>query len=275
VALLAGCDGSRTPAAPTGSDAPAPAAAETATETERPKTAPIGPIPIAEEAGRPLPPLEPPLSDHFQLIRNGRPDVARVRIRKHMRQHPDDGRAHFLFGLSYHREKRYDLARKSFDEAARLAPDYHATHYFQGWALYYLGEPEAARDSFERHLEFQPREGDSHFGLGLIALDMDDLDEAERRLRTAIVLSDATAGRIKEHSKSRARLADVLIRRGRYEEARTELERATELHPDHYEAFYKLFRVCKRLGDDAAAERAQTEFLAARERVHPGTSFPE
>jgi len=192
-----------------------------------------------------------------------------------MRVNPGDGRAHFLFGLSYHREKQYELARESFDEAVRLAPDYYATHYFRGWALYYLGEPDAARDAFLQHLEHQPREGDSHFALGLIALDMDELEESERRFRTAIMLSEETDGRTKELAKSRARLSDVLVRTDRLDEARRELELAIELHPEHDEAYFKLYRVCTRLGDETAAIAAKKKFEEIRQRERPGTSFPE
>ena len=44
---------------------------------------------------------------------------------------------------------------------------------------------------------------------------------------------------------------------------------------DGYEAFYKLFRVYMRLGETEAAEAAQQSFLESRERLHPGTRFPE
>ena len=277
--LPAGCGGGSdpadSPAAPPTTPAPPADPVPAGPAGDPDPSNDLGPIELPEVAAAPAEPLTGELADHFRLIREGHPDWARVRLRKYLNVNPGDGRAHFLFGLTYHREKRYELARESFDEAIRLAPDYYATHYFLGWAQYYLGEPEAARDAFLRHLDYQPREGDSHFALGLIALDADELKEAERRFRTAIMLSAETEGRTKELSKSRARLSDVLVRTDRLEEARRELELAVELHPEYDEAHYKLYRVCTRLGDEAAALEAKKTYEQIRERTQPGTSFPE
>lgn len=216
---------------------------------------------------RPLPPLSRTLSEHFALIREGRTGPARVRIRKHLNLNPTDGAAKFLFGLSYHEEKKYAEAVPYFEEALADAPDYYLTHYFMGWARYNLGELDAARAAFEKHLTFDPVAADSHFGLGLVALDEDRLDDAERRFRRAIELHGETPGTEQDRSKARARLADVLIARGDHDAARVELVQSTMLYPDHYEAWLKLSRVLARLGDEEAADNARRMGEAARERV--------
>ena len=79
-------------------------------------------------------------------------------------------------------------AREHFEEALALEPDYPPAIYFHGWALYYTGEMAAARLAFRNHLSRQPDVGDSHFALGLIAFDENDLEEAETRFRRAIEL---------------------------------------------------------------------------------------
>jgi tetratricopeptide (TPR) repeat protein len=221
--------------------------------------------------------LRPELAEFYRLIEQRRSGPARVRLRKHLNLNPNDGQAEFLFGLSYHREKRYALARPYLESAMRNEPGYALTPYFAGWGLYYLGEPDAARSMFERHLEHQPDEGDSHFALGLIALDEDDLDDADRRFRRALELHGDLPGREKDRSKAHALLGDVAIRRGEWERAREELLIATESYrdPDHYAAYYKLYRVLLRLGDADAAEAAQAKFLQTRQRLYPRTSFPE
>jgi tetratricopeptide (TPR) repeat protein len=215
------------------------------------------------------------LADFFDLIKDGKLGAARVRLRKHLDQHPGDGRAEFLFGLTYHREKHYGQARPYFEAAITHAPDYPVTHYFLGWALYYLGEPAEAQREFEAHLRSQPDSDDTHFGLGLVALEEDRLDVAERSFRTALDLFTKDPDDVRGVSKARTRLADVFIARGEWERARTELEIATKLYDDHYEAFYKLSRVLRRLGEEEAAEEAQRRAAASRQRLHPGTMFPE
>lgn len=204
--------------------------------------------------------LGPELTAAFVLISRGQTDAARARLEAHLAGHPDDGQARFLLGLTYHREKRYALARPHFEAAAELEPDYHPTYHFLGWCLYYLGDMPASRAAFEEHLRRVPGEGDSHFGLGLIALDEDRLADAEIRFRRAIELQASNPGRRRDVSKAHARLADVHIRRDELEAARRELETATALWPQHYTAFYKLSRVLNRLGERDAADEAFRQY---------------
>ncbi len=232
--------------------------------------------PPAKPAGQPAEPesLSPELTSAARLIADRKNDQARTRLEAHVAEHPDDGQAAFLLGLTYHREKRYTLARPWFESAVRLAPDYHTVHHFHGWCLYYLGDMPGARVALNRHLEAVPGEGDSHFALGLIAFNDDRLDDAQRRFARAIELQRDNPGRRRDVAKAHARLADVHIRRDELEQARTQLLLATTLWPQHYAAFYKLSRVLHRLGEPEAADEAYREFRvresqAARRRGVP------
>ncbi len=213
-------------------------------------------------------PLNPELSRIFRLIQERKTGPARVQLVKYMKTHARDGQAVFLFGLTYHREKRYAQAREHFDRAIELDPNYALTYYFRAWALYYLGELDASRASFLTHLGYQPDEPDTVFGLGLIALDQGDLDEAQRRFERAIELQEDDAAHARDLAKAHARLGDVLIERGELERARVELQRAVELFPDHYEAYYKLSRVLFRLGEPELAEAA-LERAPSRQAARP------
>jgi Tfp pilus assembly protein PilF len=238
---------------------------------------PLGnPLAIAQGAHPPSnpAPLSPELSQYFRLIQDRHPG-ARVRLRKYVDNNPQDGRARFLFGLSYHQEKRYGLARPWYEQAISLAPEYGQTYHFYGWCLYYLGDPDLARRALQIHLRFDPEEPDSHFALGLIALDADELEEAQQYFRRAIELCQGQDDRTRDLAKARVRLADTLVRNGDFQDARIELEQAAVLEPELYETHYKLFRVLSYLGEDEAATQAQARFLAAREKVYPMTSFPE
>ena len=103
----------------------------------------------------------------------------------------------------------------------------------------------------------------------------DDLDAAATRFNTTLELVGDDPARAKDRSKALTRLADVDMRRADFESAKSRLLVATELYPDHYEAFYKLFRVHMRLGETEEAEAAQSAFTESRQRVRPGTRFPE
>ncbi len=231
---------------------------------------------VAPSTGEKAPiPLGPELQAAAGLIGRQQTDSARARLQPFIEAHPDDGQAAFLLGLTYHREKRYALARPWFESAAAPAPDYHPTYHFHGWCLYYLGDMQGARAAFDRHLAFLPGEGDSHFALGLIALDDDRLDDARQRFSRAIELQQNHPRRAREVSKAHARLADVHIRRDELEAARDELRFATALWPQHYTAFYKLSRVLNRLGENKAADEAFRLYRKWEARAEKPRGVPE
>src|SRR5262249_43217441 len=83
--------------------------------------APPAPAAAPEQGGDDgSPSLGPQLELIARLITHGRTDDARTQLQEYRRAHPEDGRAAFLLGLTYHREKRYGQARPLFEEAARL-----------------------------------------------------------------------------------------------------------------------------------------------------------
>jgi len=232
-----------------------------------------GPTPSTSETASI--PLGPELRAAADLIGRQQTDSARARLQPFIEAHPDDGKAAFLMGLTYHREKRYALALPWFESAVALEPAYHPTYHFHGWCLYYLGDMQGARAAFDRHLAFLPAEGDSHFALGLIALDDDRLDDARQRFRRAIELQQNNPRRARDVSKAHARLADVHIRRDELEAARDELRFATALWPQHYTAFYKLSRVLNRLGDNEAADEAFRLYRKWEARAEKPRGVPE
>jgi tetratricopeptide (TPR) repeat protein len=186
------------------------------------------------------------------------------------------GQAEFLIGLSYHDPELYELAEPHFARARELEPGYLATYYYHGFALWKLGRVPEARAAFERYLALEPDKPDALFGLALVALEEDRVEEAEALLRRAIA---GTEPRLRagtdddarsDLSRYLARLSDVHLRRDELEAARAALERSVELWPDHYEAWHKLHRVATRQGDAAAASRALENY----ERVF-ARRFPE
>lgn len=215
------------------------------------------------------------LTTIFKLIGRRQTVEARNQLAAYLSDNTDDGRAEFLVGLSYHREKSYARARPHFVRATEHSPGYHQTYHFLGWCLYYLGDARAARDAFKEHLAFVPDEGDSHFGIGLIDLDEDRLDDAQVRFQKAIELQVNNQRRRRNVAKAHVRLADVYVRRNQLEDARDHLETATSLWPQHYAAFYKLSRVRTRLGEAESAKEAFDLYRLWQERVAPKRGLPE
>jgi tetratricopeptide (TPR) repeat protein len=248
--------------------------------TSRPEpSSPSNVTPLASRpvTASPAEPLAGELRPIAQLIRQRNTVTARNQVLAYLAKRPKDAQAIFLLGLTFHREQKYGQATPYYEQALEIDPNFSLINHFYGWALYYLGDLPASRQAFESFLVHQPDEPDSLFALGLIDLDEDNLDDAAARFRTSIAKLERSSGPpdVKALSKAHARLGETLDRQGDLKQAKAELEIATRLFPDHYEAFYKLYRVLVRLDEKDEAARVHNQYLIAKERVRPGTSFPE
>ena len=250
---LAGCGASGTDSGGTSENQSPAAAAD-----------PPEPAPPARETET----LRRELAEYFALIREDRSGPARVRIRKHLNLHPDDGQAHFLFGLSYHREKQYAEAEPYFADGRRLAPNFPPVHYFSGWCAYYRGALDEARPHFERYLALEPEVSDAWFALGLIAYDEDRPADAEAAFAHALdAVRDDDPQRGRQRSKIHARWAELVIDEGDLPRARTMLESSVAEFPDQYDAWFRLARLLDRLGEPDAADAARRSGQDAQTRV--------
>lgn len=173
----------------------------------------------------------------------------------------------FLLALTHHKEKRYAEARPLFEaviEGGFTHPKLVQVFYFYGWCLYYLGDLAGAARGFEAASALEPNNADAHFGLGLTHYELQRFDAAEQELRTALAMfakadfaKDASA-RV-DLAKAHARLGDVCYALDRFDEAREHLQQCVQIHPRHYEAWFRLSRVLLRLGDKDGAEAARAK----------------
>jgi tetratricopeptide (TPR) repeat protein len=238
--------------------------------------------PAVPGAARKVPALDSRLNDAFRLIKGGRYAEARLAAEAYLTgatgppAHPGHGQ--FILALSYHRQRLYESARGHFARAVALEPGYVTAWFFYGFTLLNLGRLDEARAAFETYLAGGPEDPEAVFGLGLVALEQDRVDDAERSFLRATALAQGrepgpviSAGAREDLSRYAARMADVHLRRGDLQKARAELERSVELWPAHFEPWHKLAVVLRRLGDEAAADRAQARSDEAfRRRTAPG-----
>jgi len=223
-------------------------------------------------------PLNSELQIHYSLISEGKTGSARVRIRQYMDLQGETTQPLFLMGLSYHQEKKYTKAVQWFNRAAEFdepSNRYPPTWHFLAWSHYYLGNRVASKQAFHRYLKLNPQEGDSLFGLGLLAMDEGFIEEAIQLFHRSIASQpDRPTGR----AKAMARLADLLSENGEWTNAVSLYEEALQLDEDLYEAWYHLAMALRRLQRDQEYKEALLMFDETRQRVRPelhGTGFPE
>jgi|TARA_B100000959_G_scaffold273576_1_gene324280 tetratricopeptide (TPR) repeat protein len=223
-------------------------------------------------------PLDASLNTHYSLIIAGNTGSARVRIRQYMDDRSASAQPLFLLGLSYHQEKKYTKAVEWFEKAAtfdNLEDRYPPTWHFLGWSYYYLGEVEKSKNAFNTFLTMHPKEGDSLFGLGLLAMNAGNLNEAEVLYTKSIA---AQEGNSKPQAKAMSRLGDVFVLQGNVNAAQSMYMHAVELDPDLYEAWYRLATTYDRSTHAARIEQLLKKSKEAKERfyIHDHvTRFPE
>jgi tetratricopeptide (TPR) repeat protein len=231
-----------------------------------------------EQQSQPQPELHSELEMHFLLISEGKSGSARVRLRQHMNTHGESAQSLFLMGLSYHHEKRYNKAVQWFEKSAHLKDPVHRyppTWHFLGWSHYYLGHATASSEAFKQYLTMNPNEGDSLFGLGLLAMEDGEFVEAATLFQQSIdVQKDIPKGQ----AKSMARLGDIRVQQGNRSAALQLYGEALVLDPDLYEAWYHLATTYEREGMQEESKAAHEMFEETRARVRPDlrtTRFPE
>ncbi len=222
---------------------------------------------------------DPLLDGAVRLLMRGGFREAEELARTALARDAANDRAAAVLGVALSKQKRYTEARawleRARDSSANFPERRHAAH-FLGWCCYHLGDLAAARVAFERHLEAMPDEPDSTFGLGLVALDEDRLDDAERHFTKSLegfrALARGGAPRGVDEAKVLTRLGDVALRRDDPAGAKRFLEEAIRASAVQHETWSKMARVCDRLGEHAAADAARgnaeriLEALGRRER---------
>lgn len=204
------------------------------------------------------------------MMRAERFDSAEAALRGALAERKGDGQIAFLLGVAIQKQKRYADAKPYFEQALaskQSFPEVDYVFHFLGWCAYYLGDLALARDAFDEHLRRVPNEADSVFGLGVVALDDDRLDDAESAFTRAIAMQEKDPKAARDVAKAKARLGDVLVRREKLADAERVLRDAVTLYPDHYEAWAKLARVLDRLERPDEAAKARDEEKAAMARV--------
>jgi tetratricopeptide (TPR) repeat protein len=262
-------------------DAPSPGGAATSpkvqeaqpeTASTRPEARPTQPAARDEPAPDPMPAL---LAQAYRLASQGQLEPARDLAMHYMKGSPDDARAEFLVGMTYHQAGNHAPALPHLERAVKLAPDDRRARRYYAESLFMLGDVEGARREHEAWLDANPDDPVAHYSIGLVDLEEANLDDAASRFRTAIGLFDRMretdprryAAQSAARARCHARLADVHFARDDYEAARDELIESTTIEPRNISAYFTLSVVYRRLGEPELAEDALEHYEAARQAI--------
>ncbi len=216
----------------------------------------------------------------IRMLKSGDFEASATTCRTVLKQTPSIDRAAAILGIALTKQKKYEEARPNLERARdskQTFPEHaHAAH-FLGWCCYHLGELACAKSAFELHLTAFPDAPDSMFGLGLVALSEDRLDDAQSLLNKALAGFTAPVVQRNDQARVLVRLADLALRRDDVVGAEALLERAIAATPTQHEAWAKIARVRDRLGKHETADVARANerrILEALGRTTAPTDTP-
>jgi tetratricopeptide (TPR) repeat protein len=211
----------------------------TAEPPARPAREPLEPVPLPD-----LKRLEPAVARQIESVYGD----LQVALRKSTLSTDDVMEAFGLLGQLFHAYELFDAAAFCYRDALRLVPgDYRWLHLLAD-VENRRGAPEEAREQHEAALAARPNDVVSLVELGEVCLDLNLLEESERRLREALKLDPSSAA-------ARAGLGRVALARRDYAGAVPNLEAALRTVPEATRLHYSLGMALRGLGKTEEARR--------------------
>jgi len=196
------------------------------------------------------------------LLGAGRVNEALAEVDQAIAEQPDDARLHYQRGRVAFQGGRWDVAAESFRAALGLDPYLTDAHNFLGATYDQLGRKSDAEAEYRLALAdpAYPTPEKVYYNLGLLFASQGRDAEAIDNLRKAVEIDP-------KYLEAHFRLASLLDRGGKLDEAASEYQVAAPAFRDSGEFHYQLGLVYFRLGQ---TERARESLRRAIE-VAPGS----
>ena len=158
--------------------------------------------------------------------------------------------AHFRLGLALERLGDEAGAILAYDRTTELLPSHTEAWFRAGALVFAMGHREEAAGCFRRAAATGPKTRFGRLGQARALLAVDRDADAERVLRQALALDPGNA-------MAHDLLGNLLAEAGRFDEARTNFERAIAASPLMAGSYYDLVRCGRITGDDGLAARIE------------------
>jgi tetratricopeptide (TPR) repeat protein len=170
--------------------------------------------------------------------RTNYPDDAELELRKALKIDSNKLKINFYLGyllLQNGGSDRLTEAGASFEKELKLNPNDFYSLFFSGVVASSQNDHQKAILFLQKAVEINPNSGEAYLFLGQSQIELDDLDNAEKNLRRAIEL-EANGGKNTQARRTHFMLGRLLLKTGRKEEAKKELEIAGELQKESLES---------------------------------------
>jgi tetratricopeptide (TPR) repeat protein len=210
-----------------------------------------------------------------ERIRQGKLTAAVADLEAAIALWPDQCEAYVNLAQAYRGQGRLDAAAEQLGKAIRLRGDSAVAYRNRASLCVERGDPVAALRDFEQALRFEPR--DSPFR-AQIEIERGRILEDQRNGPEALAACDAALRASPDDPAALLLRARVLIRLGRFDEARQACDRCLQRWAEPPADLFRIRGVArKRLGDDAAAAEDYTRALelapSQEMHIHRGWAY--
>jgi len=204
-------------------------------------------LPLLEKFG-PHPPGNIPEVMSTCYVMTQQLDSARKVLAQIFYVPPDSAMAYLALGKLMVRQQMVDPAVIQIGTALQLDPRLSMAHFLLGEIDLYQSNPQAAVAEFQKELAVNPTVWLVYWRLGDAYMRLANYDEAEKVLKKAIWLNEASPGAF-------ILLGEIAIKKNDPALAAGFLERALAIDPQNFETHYALATAYKALGRDAEANQ--------------------
>jgi tetratricopeptide (TPR) repeat protein len=177
---------------------------------------------------------------------------------------PPNARQAYSRGVEACDAKEYRVAAAALETSAAEIPSCALVHHNLGVAYAGLGRTREALDSFRRALALEPGLADTWLQIGLVHVDEQRYDDAERSLTRALELNDRL-------EQARLLLSHVWLMRGDIPKAEELARQAVRLQPDSFPAVMALGDILGRSTAPGASAEALEHLRRAAQLSNPQT----
>lgn len=206
------------------------------------------------------------------LLAHRFPDVALPCFERARRLKPEDERWHYYAGVIHFRKKEWPQAGAAFRKALKIKADLFPAKVLLAEALFGQGDLSGSREWFEAALKDREKAPRPRFGLAMVSLKENKLDEAKKDLEAALAAypqydeAKFALGGVYRKQGNAAKAAELLAG---YDKARGAKEPAPAPFDD------PMMRELNKLNSGPDALRNRARSLASRGRFAPAIKMLE
>ncbi len=207
-------------------------------------------LPLLERLGPRLPKTsaDGPYLLGVCYIKTQRWDDARKTFAQMFSVPPDSAMAYLMLGKMLIRRRLEDQAAPAIETALKLDPRLPMAHFHLGEIDLFKKDPQTAVGEFQKELVINPSVWLVYWRLGDAYVQLEKYDEAEKVLKQAMWLNEASSG-------SYILLGQIALKRNDPALAAGFLERALRLDPQNFFVHYFLAKAYKGLGRKTEADQ--------------------